>query len=379
MSDAPDSDQRTEAATPKRRREAEEKGDLLQSRDLATALVMAAGALWLAIAGPATIGAIETMIADGLTFNASDIQDFRPGDAALRLVEAVALPVGLLFILTLLAAVASSAMLGSLGFRAQVFLPRPGKLNPAAGLKRMFGTQGLIELVKSIAKVALLGGVCVWIVSNDFSRIAGLAAADPRSGIAAFGHSLVLVVAVLTAALGAIALFDVPAQLIQRLARLRMSKQEVKDEAKETEGSPELKAAVRRRQHEVLRGSARAAIAEATVVIANPVHFAVALRYRPGVDAVPLVVVRGRGATALAIRELAGEKEVPVLTYPELARAVYFTTRTGHPIREDLYVAVATVLAFVFNLDAVLASGGSQPDVEIPPAARFGPDGRPEA
>ena len=114
------------------------------------------------------------------------------------------------------------------------------------------------------------------------------------------------------------------------------------------------------------------------MVLANPTHFAVALRYRPGIDAVPVVMARGRGATALAIRALATEKQVPVLTYPQLARAVYFTTRTGHPIREDLYVAVATVLAFVFNLDAVLANGGAQPDIEVPAGARFDSDGKPQ-
>ena len=155
-----------------------------------------------------------------------------------------------------------------------------------------------------------------------------------------------------------------------------MSKQEVRDENKQTEGSPDLKAAIRRRQHEVLRGSARSAVVEATVVLTNPTHFAVALRYRPGVDAAPIVVARGRGATAQAIRELAGENEVPVLSYPQLARAIYFTARTGQVIRDDLYLAVATVLAFVFNLDAIVASGGVQPPIEVPPEARFDQNGK---
>jgi flagellar biosynthetic protein FlhB len=177
-------------------------------------------------------------------------------------------------------------------------------------------------------------------------------------------------------ALAVIALIDVPAQIFQRAGRLRMSKQEVKDESKQTDGSPELKAAVRRRQHEVLRGSARSAVAEATVVLTNPTHFAVALRYRPGEDGAPVVVARGRGATAQAIRELAAEKEVPVLSYPQLTRAIYYTARTGQVIREDLYLAVATVLAFVFNLDAVLAEGGQQPSVDVPPGARFDEKGR---
>jgi flagellar biosynthetic protein FlhB len=158
-----------------------------------------------------------------------------------------------------------------------------------------------------------------------------------------------------------------------------MSKQEVKDEHKQNEGSPELKAAVRRRQHEVLRGSARSAMAEATVVLTNPTHFAVALRYRLGEDAAPIVVARGRGATAQAIRELAQEGTIPVLSYPQLARAIYFTTRTGHVIREDLYLAVAAVLAFVFKLDAALGEDAAPPEIVVPAAARFDETGRPQA
>jgi flagellar biosynthetic protein FlhB len=180
-------------------------------------------------------------------------------------------------------------------------------------------------------------------------------------------------------ALAAIALIDVPAQLFQRLQRLRMTRQEVKDEHKQTEGSPELKAALRRRQHEAARNSARGAIAEATVVLTNPTHFAVALRYRPGEDAAPIVVARGRGATADAIRELAAEHDVPMLSYPQLTRAIYYTSRPGQLVREDLYIAVATILAFVFNLDAVMAAGGAQPAVEVPATARFDARGRPEA
>jgi len=155
-----------------------------------------------------------------------------------------------------------------------------------------------------------------------------------------------------------------------------MTKQEVKDEAKQTEGSPEMRAAIRRRQQETIKGSARGAIAEATVVLTNPTHFAVALRYRPGFDAAPIVVARGRGATAEAIKELAAEQDVPMLRYPELTRAIYYTTRAGQIIREDLYIAVATVLAFVFNIETALAEGVTQPTVDVPRDVRFDEDGR---
>lgn len=376
MSDGPDKDQKTEAPTDKRRRDAAEQGDLLQSKELGTAAVMLAGAIWLAVAGPAMIGAIEHMLVDGLTFDAGDIRAFEPGDVALRLVATILVPLFALFALTILAAIGSTAMLGSLGFRAKAFSVRPAKLNPLTGIRRVFGIQGLVELIKSMAKVAILGAVGYWLLKDQFGRMMGLSSAEVRPALSAFGHSLILAVMLMALALAGIALIDVPSQILQRLARLRMSKQEVKDETKQTEGSPELKSAIRRRQYEVLRGSARTAVQEATVVLTNPTHFAVALRYRPGVDSVPLVVARGRGATALAIRELAEEKLVPVLSYPELARAVYFTARAGQAIREDLYLAVATVLAFVFHLDAAVAQGATQPSVEVPPDARFDETGR---
>lgn len=378
MSEAPDKDQQTEAPTEKRKRDAVEKGDVLQSRELGTALVMLAGAAWLAIAGPMMMGALQAMLVDGLTFDASDVQRFEPRDAAFRLLGFAALPLAGLFVLTILAAIGSSALLGSLGFRSGAFAPKASKINPLSGLKRIFGMQGLIELVKSLAKVALLGAVGYFLLKDQLARLLSLSATEPGPALGAFGDSFVTAVLLMALALAGIALVDVPAQWFQRTARLRMSKQQVKDEHKQTEGSPELKGMIRRRQHEVLRGSARSAVQEATVVLTNPTHFAVALRYRPGEDAAPIVVARGRGATAQAIRELAGASAVPVLSYPQLARAIYFTARTGQIIREDLYLAVATVLAFVFNLDAMVAQGAGPPPVDVPREARFDEKGQAE-
>ncbi len=379
MSDAPEKDQKTEAPTDKRRRDAAEKGDVLQSKELATALVVVAGAAWLLLAGQFLMTSLQNMLVDGLSFGAADVREFDPASAALRLIGMIVLPVAALFALTLAAAFGGPALLGSFGFRAGSFAFKANKLNPLSGLKRIFGIQGVIELVKSIAKVVVIGAIGIWLLLDQTRMLIGLSAQDIGPALASVGNSFVLAVVLMAFALAGIALLDIPAQIFQRAGRLRMTKQEVKDEHKNTEGSPELKAAVRRRQHEVLRGSARAAVAEATVVLTNPTHFAVALRYRPGEDAAPIVVARGRGATAQAIRELAGESQVPILSYPQLARAIYFTARTGQVIREDLYLAVASVLAFVFNLDAAVASGAVQPPVDVPKGARFDETGRPEA
>ena len=376
MADTPDRDEKTEAATPQRRRKAVEEGDVLQSRELGTALVVLAGALWLAMAGGWFVGALRHMLADGLAFGRADIDAFDPSRAALRLGMTVALPLAGLLAATAVAAIAAPALMGSLGFRWSALGFKANKLNPLANAKRIVGLQGWIELGKSVAKVVLLGAIGWWLFRAQQASILGSSARDMGTAITALGHDFVFAVVVMAAGLVLIAAIDVPAQAFQRTGRLRMTKQEVKDEHRQSEGAPELKAAVRRRQHEMLRGSARTAVVEATVVLTNPTHFAVALRYRPGEDVAPLMMARGRGATAQAMRELAGEHEVPVLSYPQLTRALYFTARPGQLIREDLYIAVATVLAFVMNLESSLKAGRVQPEIEVPLDARFDEDGR---
>lgn len=378
MSEAPERDQKTEAPTEKRKRDSAEKGDVLQSKELATALVIIAGAAWLALVGKLLVGSMGEMLVDGLTFDAQAVRGFDPATTTLRLLAAIMLPVAALFGLTLLAAIAAPALLGSLGFRTGALGFKANKMNPMTGLGRMFGMQGLVELGKSIVKVVLLGAIGVWLLMDQARGLVGLSAAEIGPALGSVGETFVLAVLVMALALAGIALIDVPAQFLQRQSRLKMSKQEVKEEHKQTEGSPELKAQIRHRQHQVARGSARAAVAEATVILTNPTHFAVALRYRPGEDIAPIVVARGRGATAAAIRELAGEAAVPILSYPQLARAIYFTTRTGHIVREDLYMAVATVLAFVFNLNEQVGAALHQPPIDVPAAARFDETGRPE-
>jgi flagellar biosynthesis protein FlhB len=375
MAEGPEDDEKTEAPTEKRRKDAVEKGDVLQSKELGTALVMIVGAGWIAVAGPWMMTSLKTMLSNALSFDSSAIERFDPMSAFVGLVATVALPLGLLFLLTLAAAIGAPAMLGSLGFRWSSIGFKASKLNPAAGLKRMFGTQGLIELGKGLLKVLALGAVGYWLLMDQIASIVTLGQQDLKTALDQLGSTFVFSVLVMTLALAVVAGADVPAQIFQRGKRLRMSKQEIKDESKQTEGSPELKGHIRQKQMEMARGSARKAVTEATVILTNPTHFAVALRYRPGFDAAPIVLARGRGATADAIRELATELAVPMLQYPQLARAIYYTSRSGQMIREDLFIAVAAILAFVFNLDRAMAEGIPQPNVDVPTGARYDEDG----
>ncbi len=371
--------EKTEAPTQKRLKESADKGDVLQSKELSTALVMIVGAGWIALGGPLLVGGLAELLRSSLRFGRDAIDDFSPGTAVLREAGHIALPLGLLFAATAVAAVGAPALLGAFGFRWSAIAFKPDRINPFNGLKRIFGAQGLVELMKSLAKVAVMGGIGWWLLSSRMDGLTTMGRGDLNGTMVELGHSFVFAVLVMAGGLVLIAGIDVPAQVIRRTSRLRMTKQEVKDEHKQTEGSPELKGAIRRRQIEASRRSARSAVMEASVVLTNPTHFAVALRYRPGQDPAPVVVARGRGATAEAIRALAVEAKVPMLSYPQLARAIYFTTRAGHLIREDLYIAVATVLAFVFNIDRAMAEGITQPVVDVPTEARFDENGRPDA
>lgn len=376
MAATTDRDQKTEQPTAKKLADSAREGDVLMSRELATALMMLAGAGWLLAAGGWLVQSAGELLKRGLTLDADDVAHFAPGEALMRNGTEILLPLAALFGLAIAASIAAPAMLGSLGWRGKALGFKGNRMNPLSGLKRMFGPQGLIELFKSLAKVLLLGAIGYWIVSDSMPAIMTMAQADLQGAVGLAGKAIGHAMFAMAGGLVIIALIDVPAQWYQRNRRLMMSKQEVKEESRESDGAPELKQAQRQRAHEILSGSARKAVSDATVILTNPTHFSVALRYRPGIDAAPVVVARGRGDVALSIRELARTADVPILEYPQLARAIYFTARAGRVIPEELFVAVATVLAFVFQLERAVAEGLSKPLVDVPPSHRFDPEGR---
>ncbi|WP_419807821.1 EscU/YscU/HrcU family type III secretion system export apparatus switch protein [Sphingomonas sp.] len=369
MSDA----ERTEAPTPKRLQKARDDGQILRSKDFATALVVLAGAVWLWAFGPSLMMACKAVMASAFSFDHHDLEDFSPwrplAEAGTKLIPSLLT----LFAISVVAAIASQAGLSRPGFNGKLLLPKASRLNPAAGLGRIFGPAGWIELGKSLAKLILLGAIGYLMLRKIAHGTINLASQDLGAAIGQLGGTFVALLFAMAAGLVAIAAIDVPVQMIRLFATLRMAKQEIKDEHKESEGNPETKGQQRARARAMLSKNVRKAIGEAHVVLTNPTHFAVALRYERGRDQVPVVVARGRGATALAIRDLAGEGAVPILEYPQLARAIYYTSREGQEVRDDLYLAIATVLAFVFNLNA--AAGGSPPPIDVPAGARFDENG----
>ncbi|MGR4890391.1 flagellar type III secretion system protein FlhB [Sphingopyxis sp. LARHCG72] len=376
MAGATEKDQKTEQPTAKKLADSAREGDVLMSRELATALMMLAAAGWIVAAGGWFVQSAGDLLRRGLTLTAADVADFAPAEALMRNGVEILLPLASLFALALGAAVAGPAMLGSIGWRGKALHFKGNRLNPLSGLKRMFGMQGATELGKALAKVLLLGTIGYWLVEKSLPAIMTMATTDLIAAIGLAGKAIGHAMLTLAGGLVVIALIDVPVQWFQRNKRLMMSKQEVKDEMRQSDGAPELKQAQRQRAHDILSGSARKAVSDATVVLTNPTHFSVALRYRPGVDAAPVVVARGRGDVALSIRELARGADVPILEYPQLTRAIYFTARAGRVIPEELFVAVATVLAFVFQLERAVADGIVQPAVDVPPSHHFDPEGR---
>ncbi len=379
MAEGSDKDQKTEQPTAKKLADSAREGDVLISRELATALMMLAAAGWIVAAGGWFVQSAGDLVRRGLTLTAADVADFAPAEALMRNGVEILLPLASLFALALGAAVAGPAMLGSIGWRGKALHFKGNRINPLSGLKRMFGMQGATELGKAIAKVLLLGTIGYWLVASSLPAIMTMASTDLIAAIGLAGKAVGHAMLTLAGGLVVIALIDVPVQWFQRNKRLMMSKQEIKEEMRQSDGAPELKQAQRQRAHEILSGSARKAVSEATVVLTNPTHFSVALRYRPGTDAAPVVVARGRGDVALSIRELARAANVPMLEYPQLTRAIYFTARAGRVIPEELFVAVATVLAFVFQLERAVADGIVQPAVDVPPSHRFDPEGRRQA
>ena len=354
-------DDKTLPPSEKRKREAIERGETWQSRELGTALVTLAGLAWAWSSGAALVTGCAAMLRGGL-----QARGFEPA-----MLQLLATPLISFAALAMAGGVAGPLLLGP-RWSGQAVVPKPGRLDPLAGLKRMAGLQGPVELGKAMAKAGLLGAAGWWAVGGAL----GLDGAPaPVSGIAArTGATLLHLLGALTTALLVIAALDVPWQRSRWLAKLRMSRQEVRDEARESDGNPETKAAQRRAARAAARQALRPAMAEATVVTVNPAEFAVALRYVPGRDAAPVIVARGRDIVAAAIRDLAAERKVPVLRYPQLTRAIFFTGRIGQPIRDDLYGAVAAVLAYVFSVDAE----APLPEVAVPAAARFDAFGRRE-
>lgn len=369
--------EKTFAPTEKRKKDAAKNGDVLRSKDLGTAIGVLVGAIWLKLAGPWMMDALQDTLRASFTLDRAAIEDFAPAKLLTGAMIAVLPPVFLLGLMVLASSVFSQIGLSDGRWIPSNLAPKASRINPLSGLKRMFGPQGWIELAKGLAKLILLGAIAwVW-ASGRVAGMVGLGQGSIHGQLVTAWDTIVSLAFALASGLIVIALVDFPIQWVRRFLRLRMTLQEVKDEHKEAEGSPEKKAAIRGKQRQLAMGAMQQAMQKAQFVITNPTHFSVAMIYDPELAPAPVVLAKGRGEKALAMRELAAELGVPTLEIPPLARSVYFTTRENQMIREDLYAAVASVLAFVLSLKR--GDNPSLPPIDLPIHMRFDADGRPEA
>lgn len=362
-----ENEDRTERASEKRLQEAREKGEVPRSRDLSGAMVVLAGASILMSYSTSMYAHLQHIYALGLNYSRdalfSDALMSRVFHAVMGDTLALLMPV---FAATLVAAVGSTVLVGGLNFSSEALVPKFERLDPIAGFGRLFSLNGLIELAKSLLKVAFIGVALVLLLRHDEAAVMATGNGAIGYGIGEaltlVGHAALLFAGVLTVIGGIDALW----QRFDYERRHRMSKQELKDEHKESEGSPELKGRIRQMQHQLARRRMIQDVPKADVVVVNPTHFAVALRYDDARMRAPRVIAKGVDVLAQQIRLVADAHRIPLVEAPPLARALYATTELGHEIPAALYVAVAQILAYVYQLKQATERGGPIPDVPRP-------------
>ena len=351
MAEEQQGQERTEQPTAKRLTEARKKGQVARSRELNTLLVMLASAvaLWL-LSGPAMSG-LTALFSDALSPTGDVLRqaELVPNHLMQVMLSALLL-ISPFLAITVVAALAGPAVMGGLLFSADAIAFKAEKLDPIKGLGRVFSTKGLIELVKALLKFFLVLGVAVLIYKFMERDVMALITLDVMEGITRAGSMIMIALVLLSATLVLIAAIDVPYQLWSHNKQMRMTKQEVKDESKETDGRPEVKARVRQLQREASQRRMLQDVPDADVVITNPTHYSVALKYDKDGTGAPRVVAKGQDLIALKIRTIAIEHDVVIYEEPPLARALHGTTEIGDEIPGPLFLAVARVLAYVYHL-----------------------------
>ena len=367
-----DDQERTEKPSEKKLREAREKGDVPRSRDLSGALVVLAGVAALMSGGERAFVHAKRIYELGFGYSREALfageLPARALGAALREALALFTPVA---IATLLATFAAPVLLGGIGFSAQALQPKFDRLDPIAGLGRLVSMRGLVELVKSLLKLVFIGAALAWFLWHGQEAMQAAGRGTVGAGIAMALSQLGKAALLFGTMLALIGGIDAAYQRYDYAKRLRMTKQEVRDENKESEGNPELKGRIRQVQHQLARRRMMQELPKADVVVTNPTHFAVALKYDENRMRAPRVIAKGADVLAMQIRQVAAGHRIPLVEAPPLARALYATTELGREIPASLYVAVAQVLAYVFQLRQAVALGDAPP---VPPSPQVDPD-----
>ncbi|WP_428637128.1 flagellar biosynthesis protein FlhB [Shewanella sp.] len=362
MADNDTSQEKTEEATPRRREQAREKGQVARSKELGTSAVLMSAAVGFAIVGPSLGQSLMVVMSNLFTMDRSEIFDTNSMFNIWQMVlSELAIPMASFVLFLAFIAFLGNVVLGGITFSVKAFMPKGSKMNPVSGFKRMFGVQALVELTKGIAKFSVVAIMAYLLLSYYFVDILTLSQGHLPGNVYNALDLLVWMFIILCSSTVIIVVIDVPFQIWNHNKQLRMTKQEIKDEYKDTEGQPEVKGRVRQMQREMAQRRMMAEVPNADVIVVNPEHYAVAVKYDVTKAAAPYVLAKGVDDVAFRIREIAREHDVAIVSAPPLARAIYHTTKIDQEIPEGLFTAVAQVLAYVFQLRQYQQKGGKRP------------------
>jgi flagellar biosynthetic protein FlhB len=371
--------EKTQEPTAQKLKKARDDGQVARSTELPAAVIVIGAFLMLMLTGGWLITRLSSVFAQGFVFDRQLIEKplLLPAHFGDQIFSAflLVLPV---ILFTMVAAIIASGMTGGYLFSFKALKPKGSKINPINGFKRIFGTHALVELGKAILKFVLVAGVLWWSLMSNMDALVKIGQMSLEPALSAAGGMIMQSALWVALSLAVIAMIDVPWQKHSFTKKMRMTVQEIKDEFKQMEGSPEVKAQIRRRQREMSNARMMDRVKDADVVITNPEHFAVALEYDPTGDGAPIMVAKGSDHMAALIRAEAKAHGVHLFEAPPLARAIYFTTEVEQQVPEDLYHAVAQVIAYVFSLEAAspMNPARPKPQVKVPPSMQFSPDGK---
>lgn len=369
--------EKTEEPTAKRLDDARKKGQIARSKELGTTGVLVASAAALLIFGDDLGRQLMEVMQQQFTLDRDDAFDTTKMFGVWgSVLSHIMVPIIGIFAVVLVAAFVGNSLLGGINFSWQAMAPKLSKMSPLKGFKRMFGPQAAMELLKSILKVAVVAGVSVWLISIYLNDILFLSMEDLPNNTYDATELLGWIFMGLCCSTIVISLVDVPFQTWNHNKQLKMTKQEVKDEFKNTEGNPEIKGRIRQAQREISQRKMMSEVPNADVVVTNPTHYSVAIKYDTEKSSAPYVVAKGADMIAMHIRKIAKEKEVPIIETRLLTRSIYYTTDINQEIPEQLFVAVAQVLAYVYQLDLHQKGKGQKPkpldkELPIPPELRY--------
>ncbi len=381
MAENENGQEKTEEPTGKKLEKSKTDGQIARSKELATTFGLLGGVIALVWFG----FDIGEMLMGMMKFNFSISREVIFDDTQMltHLMSSGSAAVTSLlplFAIFIVLAITGSAALGGVLFSVKALGPKFNKMNPLEGIKKMFSPTSLVELVKSIAKITLVGSVAVTVLLHSKAQILALAQSPLEVGIASMMSIIAWSIVMVCLPMIIISMIDVPYQLYNHNKQLKMTLQEVKDEHKDSEGKPEIKSKIRQMQYDMAQRRMMQAIPEADVVITNPEHFSIALKYDADNKGAPILLAKGVDFMAIKIREVANANDILILPIPPLARAVYFTTEIDQEIPSDLYLAVAQVLAYVFQLKAYEKGKGKKPKtltgVVVPDKSQYDVDGR---